>query len=413
MATKQLIVSAFVASPSDVGEERALMEEIVTELNLTWNRTLQIRLELIKWETHTTPGIGAYPQQVINHQIGDTYDVLIGILWVRLGTETPNAQSGTLEEFERALKRYREDSNSVEIMFYFKDSPITPSHLDISQFTKVMSFKKSLGDEGVLHWSFSSREEFTQLLRIHLSRVAQRWAQKAIVVDTHSIQPMKGTSISTYNPDGGNEIDNDDLGFFDHIEEGVSAFERSTESLNKINVATNDIGAAMHIRAADMQKATAIGGNHDVHILQKIAKAAAQDMNDFAARLEVEIPLFSDGYQRAMSHIVSAANLSVEDFTPPLDQLKFVRDMVSSNHQSITEAKSHVLSFRQIIAGLPRLQSTFNKAKKRTVHALDDLMDKLDFSKRSAYECAQLLDELIGRIIRQAGSDKESSPSVI
>jgi hypothetical protein len=65
MATQQTVVTAFVASPGDVSEERAVLQEVVSELNVTWSKTLGVRLELLRWETHTFPSVGAYPQAVI------------------------------------------------------------------------------------------------------------------------------------------------------------------------------------------------------------------------------------------------------------------------------------------------------------------------------------------------------------
>src|ERR1035437_7780621 len=98
MAHHEITLQAFVSSPSDVSEERAMLEDIVHELNLTWSKTLGMSIELVKWETHVTPGVGQDPQQVINSQIGDDYDIFIGIMWACFGTETGRFGSGTEEE---------------------------------------------------------------------------------------------------------------------------------------------------------------------------------------------------------------------------------------------------------------------------------------------------------------------------
>lgn len=44
----------FVASPSDVAEERARLDEVIAEINITRSDG-DTRLELIKWETHALP----------------------------------------------------------------------------------------------------------------------------------------------------------------------------------------------------------------------------------------------------------------------------------------------------------------------------------------------------------------------
>src|SRR5450759_5964406 len=132
----------FVASPSDVAEERAILETVVTQLNQIWSSTLDLIFELLKWETNVHPSFSSDPQEAINEQIAPDYDVFIGILWGRIGTPTPRAESGTIEEFDRAYSRFTSGKNMPEIMLYFKDAPIAPSKIDTNQMEKIQSFRR-------------------------------------------------------------------------------------------------------------------------------------------------------------------------------------------------------------------------------------------------------------------------------
>lgn len=85
------VIQVFVASPSDVQEERNALQSIVNEVNQNTGSSLGIRLELVRWETNATPGFGVDAQDVINKQIGNDYDIFIGILWSRAGTPTHRA----------------------------------------------------------------------------------------------------------------------------------------------------------------------------------------------------------------------------------------------------------------------------------------------------------------------------------
>lgn len=123
MARYETILSIFVASPSDVDEERNRLEEVIRELNTTWSRDLGVRLELVRWETHAYPSFGEDAQAVINDQIPDDYDVFVGLMWYRFGTPTGRAGSGTVEEFQRAKKRFDANSDDLQLMIYFKDAP--------------------------------------------------------------------------------------------------------------------------------------------------------------------------------------------------------------------------------------------------------------------------------------------------
>ena len=137
MARQEHVISVFVASPDDVDDERGKLEEVIREFNVTWRRELGVCFDLVRWETHAYPGTGVDAQAVINEQVSDDFDLFVGIMWCRYGTQTGRAGSGTIEEFERAKARYDEDPSCVKLMVYFKDEPIPPSRLDLSQLAKV------------------------------------------------------------------------------------------------------------------------------------------------------------------------------------------------------------------------------------------------------------------------------------
>src|ERR1700754_3173629 len=107
MPRREIVLQVFVAAPSDVDPEREALSSVVHELNATWSRNTGIRFELLDWKNGVTPGIGSDSQAVINQQVGGSYDVFIAVVWSRIGTPTPRAASGTVEEIERAIARHR------------------------------------------------------------------------------------------------------------------------------------------------------------------------------------------------------------------------------------------------------------------------------------------------------------------
>ena len=58
------ILNVFLASPTDVAEERALAEEAVTHINKIIGESLGWQIDLHKWED-TRPGFGR-PQEIIS-----------------------------------------------------------------------------------------------------------------------------------------------------------------------------------------------------------------------------------------------------------------------------------------------------------------------------------------------------------
>ena len=86
MPRTQQVLSVFLASPSDVQTEREIVEQVIGEFNTAWSLQLGLRMELIRWETHVRPGLGADPQAAINYQVTPDFDLFVGIMWQRFGT---------------------------------------------------------------------------------------------------------------------------------------------------------------------------------------------------------------------------------------------------------------------------------------------------------------------------------------
>lgn len=160
----------FIASPGDVTIERDLIPKVIAEINLIISEIAPekgVLLDLIRWETHAHPGLGADAQDVINQQLPD-YDIFIGIMWRRFGTPTSRAGSGTEEEYLRAFEKWRLD-NQFPVLFYFSQKNITiPNSLvELEQLRKLVKFKEDMSKKGLI-WEYNSPEEFGDILRPHL-----------------------------------------------------------------------------------------------------------------------------------------------------------------------------------------------------------------------------------------------------
>lgn len=173
MVDDRLRLQVFVASPSDTRQERGSLHGIIEELNLGLADSRGIVLELVQWETHSWPGVGVDPQDVINHQI-DVPDIVIGIFWKRLGTETGRAASGSVEEIENAL-RLRAAGRAIEVLVYFNEETYFPRQEELEQVAGVLRFRDQLAGKGLLTASYQGLEDFKSKVRLHLTNVIRRW----------------------------------------------------------------------------------------------------------------------------------------------------------------------------------------------------------------------------------------------
>ena len=151
----------FLASPGDVPNERRYVQEVVDELNRTIASQKNIVLEVVSWENNAVPGYGMDAQALINAQIAAMakYSLFVGIMWNRLGTPTPRAASGTVEEFHRAVAAL-EQHGQPDIWFYFRQAP---ANLDtdeqLEQRKQVLEFRKQFQAKG-MPWSYKNPSDF-------------------------------------------------------------------------------------------------------------------------------------------------------------------------------------------------------------------------------------------------------------
>jgi hypothetical protein len=138
------VLHVLIASPSDVKNERDEIERSIYEWNRRFSENTHVVLLPRRWEKDVVPAYrGKDPQKIINEQIVNKCDILIGVFWTKLGTPTLEYSSGTLEEIEVFIK------NGKEIMLYFVQNPVPFNNIDPDEIMKVRQFKEEYSSKGI------------------------------------------------------------------------------------------------------------------------------------------------------------------------------------------------------------------------------------------------------------------------
>ena len=153
--------NVMIASPGDVASERAIVRDVVYEWDAVHSSIRKIVLLPIGWESHASPEMGATAQDIINHQVLQKCDLLIGVFWTRIGTATDDYSSGTVEEIERHIDAGR------PAMLYFSSQPVALDTVDMAQVEKLKQFKASCRTRG-LYEGYDSHSDFKATLYRHL-----------------------------------------------------------------------------------------------------------------------------------------------------------------------------------------------------------------------------------------------------
>lgn len=180
----------FISSPGDVFEERAIASRVVERLQSEYIG--KVVLESVLWEHEPLVATSTFQHQIVKPS--DT-DVVIAILWSRLGTRLPKQfvredgtrfESGTEYEFEEAIDGFRKNGKP-DLLVYRKTAPPSVRLDDEKELLDRLSQKKKL-DEFVDKWfhdkaegtlvaafhPFEAPSDFEILLENHLRRLIDR-----------------------------------------------------------------------------------------------------------------------------------------------------------------------------------------------------------------------------------------------
>lgn len=374
MPKQTTTLQIFLASPSDVSQEREIVDVVVSELNRTWSTTLDIKYEVLKWESDVSPGFSSEPQAVVNQQISEEYDVFIGIFWGRVGTPTKTYISGSIEEFEIAYKRYKL-TGTPEIMIYFKEAPIIPSKIDPSQIGYLQDFKKKISELGGLYSTFEDNPSLEASLRSHLSAVAKKFLSK---IKNHAAAPAE--------PDK-NGDDKEELGYLDFIDIYTAEVDTMSASLGSITKLITSLGNQLSKRSERIKIASAPQ-------TRTLLRRMADDMESFSKKLDDQLIIYRSSKERGLDALSQAVALHAEIAGKNTEMIN-LRSSLQGQIEAIEGAHSVIVEMRNNVELMPRMTKEINKSKNSMAISIDLFISEVDSTLQTVSNIAESIDQMV------------------
>ena len=375
------------------------MKQVIEQVNRMRGRAASARLHLITWEEDTRPGVGEDAQDVVNKQIGDDYDLFVGIMWTRFGTPTGRAGSGTEEEFSRAYDRFAATPDALRILFYFKTSaPPLLRDIDAAQLKAVQSFQASLREKGVKYGEFNNVEDFKTVLAIHLSDELREWEQQKWGKDvTRPVAPV----TEKISVEGDDEAE--DEGFLDLIEVSEDRMAKGQEALRKMAEAITEMGSRVQGRADEIHRLNDESERSQVSVrhLKRVNNQAAEDIEECTARLEIHLPVFSEAFNVAFGSMGKAATLwysSIPEDQRDLQPIASLLQVIPSLRDGVSSSLESMRTFGDTVKGIPRATTSLNRAKRK----LSRVIDRVEVELASANELATELEATLTKIVSES-----------
>lgn len=148
-----------IGCPGDILEEVQTAKKVInwwTNQNAQRGRVLLP----INWETNSYPEQGAHPQKILNKQVVEKSDMLIGIFGAKIGSPTDTAKSGTIEEIEEHI-----NAGKPVMLFFrkFNDTSQTTSE----ELAKLESFKADIKNR-CLYREYNTEQDFEKTFSVAL-----------------------------------------------------------------------------------------------------------------------------------------------------------------------------------------------------------------------------------------------------
>jgi hypothetical protein len=159
------VLLVLLASPGDVETERKELPTVITNWNYLHGEEYGIVLQPVRWEDVATPELGDRPQEIINRQLVDKCQILIGMFWSRIGTPSGVEEGGAVEEIERFIR------DDKRVLLYFSNRDL-PRRTDSYQLGRVDEYKKRMSARGLVGDYATPADLREQVLR-HLTQVVQ------------------------------------------------------------------------------------------------------------------------------------------------------------------------------------------------------------------------------------------------
>lgn len=193
MSYEATVFTVMIASPGDVASERAIIREALSEWNAVHAPSRKIVLLPAGWESHSSPEMGKSAQSIINEQVLDKCDLLVGVFWTRIGSRTDDYASGTVEEIERHI------AAGKPAMLYFSEQPARLDSVDNDQYKALQRFKESCKERG-LYQTYDSHSQFKERLYHHLQLKLNQHQMFTAVSAAPNIDDNFGTPTVTQLP---------------------------------------------------------------------------------------------------------------------------------------------------------------------------------------------------------------------
>ena len=168
---------------------------------------------------------------------------------------------------------------------------------------------------------------------------------------------------------------------------------KAADSADRITAVMNDLTLKTNARTEEM---TAITAKQpiDIKAAKRVANASAQDLDDFCARMQPELPVLKNAFKEGVESLGKAAAMITDFQGSNKENTRPTHEQVQRLLHQLEGYQNSMAGFRDSLIKLPRLTGSFNKAKTRAIALLDSVIEDAVAFRKITTETDKLLSEL-------------------
>jgi hypothetical protein len=183
----------------------------------------------------------------------------------------------------------------------------------------------------------------------------------------------------------------EELGLWDFMDAVTEASEQFIEAITPINAATEDIGVTTQ-EFSDQMNALDPSNPGTQARARRIVLKSAMSLDRYAETLESHQPEIENSVDSLTSNGLGYLTLVAENPAQNREELEASQQVLSSLRDTTVEAMGSVSQFRDTIAGMPPVIKQLNRARTRTVRALDAILAQQDRVRSYAEQALGLVE---------------------
>jgi hypothetical protein len=180
LAYSALVLELLLSAPGDLpAEHKSQIQRAIRLWNNHQARFYGIHFSSTDWKEGGTPAFGDYAQGVLNDQIVDDADAGVVVFTDRLGTPTPDHESGTAEE----IARLRGAGKDVAVLL--NNTPRSPlTGPAVEEKARLDRYVDRIGKQAFIG-QYESEHRLAEVISGLLTRIAAKYRREA----TRSLAP--------------------------------------------------------------------------------------------------------------------------------------------------------------------------------------------------------------------------------